>query len=170
MGDPGRGGTWPLFSSTIGSLPMRHRFMTRGQINIIKYEVKLFFFKHYNFCLLPFIWQLISMCSDCKAPWGKFVICDIGLYKINGIRNVINNVNVTRECHLYSIVRGLWPSRPVTRPVASWETSGALQASDTSWRHQRPMDEYVDVKILHCYTLFTHLCIVASTTAPLSIE
>jgi len=25
------------------------------------------------------------MCTDCKALWGKFVICDIGLYKINWI-------------------------------------------------------------------------------------
>jgi len=25
------------------------------------------------------------MCTDCKALWGKFVICDIGRYKINWI-------------------------------------------------------------------------------------
>jgi len=25
----------------------------------------------------------MSMCTDCKALWGKFVICDFGLYKIN---------------------------------------------------------------------------------------
>jgi len=27
----------------------------------------------------------MSVCTDCKACWGKFVICDIGLYKINWI-------------------------------------------------------------------------------------
>jgi len=25
------------------------------------------------------------MCTDCKALWGKFIICDIGLYKITWI-------------------------------------------------------------------------------------
>jgi len=29
--------------------------------------------------------QGCCMCPDCKALWGKFVICDIGLYKINWI-------------------------------------------------------------------------------------
>jgi len=27
----------------------------------------------------------MSMCTDCKALWGKFVICENGLYKINWI-------------------------------------------------------------------------------------
>jgi len=26
------------------------------------------------------------MCTDCQAHWGKFVVCDIGLYKINWIK------------------------------------------------------------------------------------
>jgi len=29
--------------------------------------------------------QGCHMCTDCKALWGKFEICDIGLYKINWI-------------------------------------------------------------------------------------
>jgi len=29
--------------------------------------------------------QGCRMCTDCKALWGEFVICDIGLYKINWI-------------------------------------------------------------------------------------
>jgi len=29
--------------------------------------------------------QGCRMCTDCKALWGKFLICDVGLYKINWI-------------------------------------------------------------------------------------
>jgi len=29
------------------------------------------------------------MCTDCKALWGKFVICDIGPYKINWIEIIV---------------------------------------------------------------------------------
>jgi len=33
----------------------------------------------------------MSMCTDCKALWGKFVICDIGQHKINWIELKVKN-------------------------------------------------------------------------------
>jgi len=47
-----------------------------------------------------FLGQGCCMCTDCKALWGKFVICDIGLYKIDWIE-----LNWFGQCsHLYTIL------------------------------------------------------------------
>jgi len=56
-----------------------------------------FFFRHFLFLLFfgeflltrcEVLGQGWRMCTDCKALWGKFVICDIELHEINWITNL----------------------------------------------------------------------------------
>jgi len=50
--------------------PLKGFFLFFGEFFLIRCEVK---------------GQGCRMCTDCKALWGEFVICDIGLYQINCI-------------------------------------------------------------------------------------
>jgi len=36
--------------------------------------------------------QGCRMCTDCKARWGTFIICEIGLYKMNWIELNVSNI------------------------------------------------------------------------------
>jgi len=47
-------------------------------------------------------------CTDCKALWGHFFICDIGLYKINWIElNWQRDSRITRE-HVCELTFSCW--------------------------------------------------------------
>jgi len=58
--------------------------------SVFSLHVKGFFSISWEFFLIrcKILGQGCRMCTDCKALWGKFVICDIMLYKINWIEKM----------------------------------------------------------------------------------
>jgi len=76
----------------------------------------------------------MSMCTDCKALWGKFVICEDGLCKINWIELIIRCLEVQHHTR--------WPQGGVFFHV--WTSTCRTNANATyatripkTYRHPR---------------------------------
>jgi len=74
----------------------------------------------------------MSMCTDCKPLWGKFVICDIGLYKMNWIeielnfwqilqRNATDFLKQAHICKLWLLNVHLQQKTPSIGIVTTWK-------------------------------------------------
>jgi len=88
------------------------------------------------------------MCTDCKAHWGTFVICDIGLYKCNWIE--LNWTSCHGKCwktlcvgkvscelkHCISVISGSCP--------AAWGASRCRPGTVTPQTHRRQISPQIN--------------------------
>jgi len=84
--------------------------------------------------------QGCRMCTDCKALWGKFVICDVGLYKINWIETSHRlefSTNFLRPVCQSRVTRSRFMMEAVTDPPLTNMNTLEFSRATTPCNHSR---------------------------------
>jgi len=111
--------------------------------------------------------QGCRMWTDCKALWGRFVICDIGLYKINWIKLYYHHHHHHHRRRLHSRVVSFapllggfllpqWVSTLMPSPWRSCLECCAVPWTDSSWTDTREgLSRPVNTHVCMC----VHVCV-----------